>query len=192
MDLMDLVREYFRPGSTAMYTEPGQSYGPAVSRHTRTPISFSNRYGPQENGRYITDPDLAPGIKSQPRIVINPQSNEIKRYHNIKDVINHEDTHALLDQTMRKYIGPKGDTEEALSILKGENPFHEQLSNELSLAGRAGYMPAETPAYAVEKKSGVYGVDPFTRSGYLQQMISTLQGIDPKAASTYKYLSGTK
>lgn len=194
MDLQSLaasLKEMFSPGSSAIYTAPGQSYGPAVSRLTRTPIKFTTSLGRDINGVYNEDLALLPGKPPTTSISINPKSDEIQAGMPISDIIRHEDIHALLDKTLSKASGPNADTYQALSMMQDENKYHPSIQAALQ-GHRGGYLPVEVPAYAGQHNYKQYGIDPISRAGYVEDMIKNLKSIDPKASDIYRYMSGVR
>lgn len=79
--IIDRLLSYIRGDPAVMRTEPGQTYGPAVSRITRTPITFA----PGANkGEYD------PATKT---ISIDPTKTT-----DLGATTRHESIHALLDQ----------------------------------------------------------------------------------------------
>ena len=79
-NVFDAIKRYLN-GNGVMRTEPGQTYGPAVTRITRTPVSFA----PGANkGEYD------PATKT---IAIDPTKST-----DVPATTRHESIHALLDQ----------------------------------------------------------------------------------------------
>lgn len=196
MDLHELAQQYFGMQKT-FQTAPGETYGPAMSRRTRTPIMFTDRLGPDSNGLFLTNPKFqmhAPygKIRDNPLIKINPLSDEItSKATTIPNVIRHEDTHALLENTLRGSIGPNGDTRTAMRILQSENPYYSDIESRLR-GQREGFLEDEVPAYATQPDYQQFGIPPPIRNGYVGSLIKSLESIDPKAAKIYRSLAGVK
>lgn len=187
MDIMDLVnsaREYMRPGSTAVWTKPGQSYGPAVSRLTRTPINFKDDpLHPNLSGEFNTVPDnfltriLPKSLQDTSQITVYPKAKDTT---DISSSIRHEDTHATLDSLSRKDF----------LNLADRNPAYDLIEKKLGQAGRGGFAPAEVPAYMAETDpSNPYKISPDLRNAYVKRMIDQLSSIDPSMSQTYAKLA---
>jgi hypothetical protein len=81
---MDHLLNYFSSAPQTVRTGPGQTYGPAVSRITRTPINFTDQMSAAKNaGEYD------PATKA---MTVNP------RIDDAGETVRHESIHALLDQ----------------------------------------------------------------------------------------------
>lgn len=79
--IFDRLLSYMRGDPAVMRTEPGQTYGPAVSRITRTPISFAPG---------VNKGEYDPATRS---ISIDPTKST-----DVGATIRHESIHALLDK----------------------------------------------------------------------------------------------
>jgi len=178
--LSDSLKEFFRKGSSAFYTAPGQSYGPAQSRWSQTPI----RYSPN-----VPDPGLA-GITDtnqfgHSKITMYPNSDEFRTNYggNQSDIVRHESAHAILDSMP--------DSDAQLASMTSKNPSFNPVQQQLTAQQRFGNMTSEAPAYAVEKgMSQRYGVPEQQRQQFLENMHAQLSTVDPKRAAMYARLAG--
>lgn len=174
-DLINNLKEYINPGSSAMHTAPGQTYGPAVSRTTHVPIDFrqlddeaSGKYDNRFSsmlGKYI------PGNHGQ--ITIDPTSSDFKNTYqgNVTPVVQHEAAHAILEPKLN---------DPAYDALALKNKQFAPIADKIN---RAGYLPAEVPAYMSEAgASQRWGVPQNIVDIYRQQF---QQGLDPATAAAY-------
>lgn len=119
MTLMDHLLNYFSSAPQPVRTGPGQSYGPAVSRITRTPINFTDQMSAAKNaGEY--DP-------STKAITVNP------RIDDPGETVRHESIHALLDRVPQS------------SAIAGSSSGYPEIQQVLSRVG--GDPRHEVPAY---------------------------------------------
>lgn len=178
MDLISMIREYFRPGSTAVYTQPGQSYGPAQARLTRAPITF----GPLEhnmNGMYSARMGPIGG-----GIQIDPTGNDVSKSYNgdVGNVIKHEIAHSILSNTPEDY--------DNLLTMASRNSHYWAMAKGLTHSSRGGDMPNEVPAYAAESNPERYGISQQDRDAYLHTLLDQLRSTDLVKASQYSRLIG--
>ncbi len=163
MDLQGILSNLIGSKVTSMRTEPGVTYGPAVSLVTRTPVEYGE-LPPNRSGEYYPD------SKS---IKIDPRKGNVSR------VTRHEQIHALLDRL------PQSGAPQATSA-----PDFMNIAR--SLQGTvAGDMQNEVPAYmAQQPNSGFYGISDLQRNNYIQGLAAQLQKLDPNIASKFQRLSG--
>lgn len=184
-DLWDSLKEVVRPGSSAVYTAPGQSYGPAVARTTRVPIQFSNNPNVPGTGQYFQTPSTALGsVMShimQPKIVINPTSEDARSNYgtNMDSVIKHEIAHSVLEPHMNDADYEK---------LAQTNPYYKQMYTALDKSRLVN--PAEVPAYAAEKDMSQYGIPGDLQQLYRNSLVKQLQTSNPKLATQYQQIIG--
>lgn len=163
----------------------GISYGPAVSRITRTPITFGNiNDDPQQSGNF-EQPNIAtqllnliPALRQkigQGSIQINPYSAD---NINTGTSIKHEEIHALLNN-----LNFTGKMEE----LAKNNPYYKQVASKL--AGRGGDPTLETPAYMGAFDSSQTPAPQQDRDNYVTYLGKQLVKIDPDMAAKFARLS---
>jgi hypothetical protein len=182
-DLANTIKEYIRPGSTAIRDphDPSTTYGPAQSRFTRTNQQFINDPTSSQSGQYLTAPknivtSAFPGVAPVEQInVASPDTTSVK------GAIRHEDAHALLkDLSM-----------DQLKTLSDNNPMGYTVEGRLASLGRAGYGPQEAPAYMAEgDPKATYNVPSDIRNIYLSHMYNQLGAINPQLAQKYQQLVG--
>jgi len=150
-DLINNIKERISPGSSAIHTAPGQSYGPSVSVHGgHVPIKYITTGN--ATGTYQTyfdregGPFGKPTYKASPQITINPTTQDFRENYgsNVNPVIHHEVAHAILEKP-RSYDGVTGATD--YDTMAARNPVYEQILPKLS--GRI-VNTSEVPAYMSE------------------------------------------
>lgn len=166
--------------------QDGVSYGPAISRRTRTPISFQEGSPDNLNGQFTPGnpvqslASLIPflqKLKPTGSITIFPKSPE-----NLKDsgavgrTIRHEDIHALLSQLQTDPTSLPSLPEGSLNSL---SPY---------IKNRSGDPTREIPAYASE--SGVFPED--QRKAFIDAMTAKIASSNPRAAQIYQSLTQGK
>lgn len=178
MDLTDLwngLKEAMNPGSSAIYTAPGQSYGPAVSRTTRVPIQFRSGLPGGGAGLYIppANSSVNQPIPSGAVIKVDPTSADFQTTYkgNVTPVVQHEAAHAILE--------PKNTDYEALA---NQNKAYSQVADKLG-DSRLGFQPAEIPAYMSESGAASrWGLPQNLVDLYRNQMS---QGLPAATAAAY-------
>lgn len=170
---------------SSVVLQDGVSYGPAMSRRTRTPISF-------QEGSSSLNGQFAPGnplqnlvsllpmlqrLKPTGNITIYPKSPEnAGSPGNIGKTIRHEDIHALISQLQ---TDPTADATLPPGSFNSLAPY---------IKNRSGNPVNEIPAYASEP--GTYPED--KRQAFIQQMVAQLSKSNPKAAQIYQSLTQGK
>lgn len=175
-DLANSIKEYLRPGSSAMHTAPGQTYGPAVSRVSRVPITFRPDLPGAASGDYRNQYDSAFGQaipNNHPVIRIDPTASDVQSTYggNVHSVLKHEIAHSILE-------GQSPDYEKLAATNPEYNTIAAQMGN-----SRAGFQPAEVPAYMAESGAAQrWNVSPNLVNMYRQHLMS---GLDPATAAAY-------
>ena len=178
-----------------MFTKPkgvhadGISYGPAVSRWSKTPINFvPETHSPNINGYYDWSP-------AKEKIVINPSSLEHKnKVTTIGNTIRHESIHALLTNALKKSgvdVSDVNNITNAYRILGQELPEHYKIAQAIR-GKRDGIMPVEVPAYAGQPDYTQFGISAPLRNSYTHNLVESLKGIDPDASKIYQRMTGAK
>ncbi len=185
MDLQSLaanIKEYFNPGSSAIYTAPGQSYGPAESRLSRVPIHF-NAGGPDNMSGLYTAHGIGNRTIGNPQIDIYPNSQDMQKNFkgNVGGAIKHEIAHSILSPD------PKG--EDLMEQAATGNPQYESVMKRIA-ATRAGNMTNEVPATMAEPNPERYGVSANMRAQYISNMLQQLKPNYPKQYDQYQRLIG--
>jgi hypothetical protein len=146
-------------------TEPGVTYGPAVSLVSRTPIDFDENMPANRQGEYF------PGTN---RIHVNPNSKGFPT----SQVLKHEQIHAILSQL------PQGGAPQTTSA-----PGFMDIARRIQ-GTRAGDVQDEVPAYMAQSPtSQFYGVSDDQRNAYVQGLAAQLQKLDPGLAARFQRLS---
>lgn len=163
------------------------SFGPAITRRTRTPITFG-KIAEGQSGDYSA-PALIPQLASliplfrnlgvgTGDIKVDPDSPDNT---DLSSTIKHEEIHSLLNNL--NFTGKMG-------RLASSNPFYKQVADKLTKAGRGGDPILETPAYAGAFEPTQTPVPQQTRNSYIGYLADQLQKMDPKIADKFKSLSG--
>lgn len=162
MNLSDLISNLMSKKFSALQTEPGVTYGPAVSRSSRTPIQYGSLPA-NRSGEF------------------NPQTDTIKIdpiKGNVPAVTRHESVHALLSKL------PNSGTAQSQAA-PGFSSIAERMHGSV-----AGNMEDEVPAYmAMQPKPQFYGISDDQRNAYMQGLVGQLQKLDPSIASKMQQLS---
>lgn len=176
-DLMNSLKEMVNPGSTAIQTAPGQTYGPAVSRLTRTPINFSQTAMPEDQSGDYT---LQNGTGS---ITVNPKSSDIAANYggNVNSAIKHEIAHSIVMPVT---------TQAQRTQMANSDPMWQQAAQNLQGIGRGGQMSNEVPAYMAEPDASRYGIPDSLQSLYRKNFVNSLSTVSPTAANQYQRLTG--
>lgn len=149
----------------AMQTEPGVTYGPAVTRISRTPIEYGE-LPPNRSGEFYPD---------RKSIKVDPRKG------NVHTVTRHEQIHAILDNLP---MGGAPQTTSAPGFMDIARVIQPQV---------AGEMEHEVPAYmGQQQNSNFYGISDNQRNMYMQGLMGQLQKLDPAIAQKMLRLSGGK
>lgn len=177
-DLLNSIKEMVRPGSSAIQTAPGQTYGPAVSRTTGVPINYRPLDGlgsGQYQNRYTSMlGQMLPGNRGE--ISIDPTSKDFQQTYgsNSAPVVQHESAHAILED---KFTDPD------YKALADKNPAYRPIANKID---RDGYSPAEIPAYMSESGAAQrFNIPQNLVDLYRSHMSQQLQTIDPETATAF-------
>jgi len=148
----------------------GVTYGPAVTRVSRTPIRFVNGFSGEPNlqGRYDNG-----------RIVVAPQKalNYYGDNAGVSDVVKHESMHALMDQM------PVSD-----QYAVAQSPANYSTIAPVVSMGFNGDPRDEVPAQMAQQTHSL--VVPQQRDKYLSSFMDTLQAHDPSLAGKISQLLG--
>ena len=167
------------------------SYGPAQSRHTRTPVRFTDM-GPGQQGEYDPPSPLAlvkillsnPGIISQAGkgiITLNPNAKDF----DLNTVSRHEQMHANMNQIPSKWYQGEGSGGQELAQ---SVPGYQQIAEQLAIR-RGGEMPNEVPAYAVTNNPDQTGIPQNWMDEYQDKLKSTMAKNFPALAKMTGVLS---
>jgi|SRR5579859_2308209 len=176
-DLINSIKEAVSPGSSAIRTAPGQTYGPSMSIQGHVPINYRHLNG-RESGEYQTyfTKPANPLSKAAPtmtqQITIDPTSTDFNTTYggNVNPVIQHEVAHSILEKP--------GNVD--YDKLAATNPAYARVLSQLS--GRV-VNPSEVPAYMSEGGAAQrWGVPQNIVDVYRQNMV---QGLDPAVAQAY-------
>lgn len=148
-----------------MRTADGTTYGPAMSRVTRTPIEYGE-LPPHRSGEFYPDKDS---------IKIDPNKG------NVPQVTRHEQIHALLNKLP---MAGAPQTTSAPGFMDIARVIQPQI---------AGDIENEVPAYmGQQSNSGFYGISDAQRNQYMQGLVGQLQKLDPSIAQKMQRLSGAQ
>ena len=161
MDLQGILSNLFGSKLTSMRTEPGVTYGPAVSLVSRTPISYEE-LPPNRSGEFFPDTKT---------IRIDPRKG------NVSKVTRHEQIHAILDKL------PMEGAPQTTSA-----PGFMDIARRIQ-GSAAGQMENEVPAYMGAQNSQFYGISDEQRNAYMQGLVAQLQKLDPNIAQKMMRLS---
>jgi len=151
--------------SQIIRTADGETYGPAQSLVSRTPIEYTEDMPPNRQGEYF------PQTNS---IHINPKSKGFP----INEVTRHEQIHAILNNL------PQAGTPQTTSA-----PGFMDIARTIQ-GTRAGNVEDEVPAYMAQSPtSEFYGVSDQQRNAYVQGLLRQLQKLDPTIAARFQRLS---
>lgn len=162
--------------------QDGVSYGPSMSRRTRTPIEFQEGSPDSLNGKFnpgnplqniVSLLPMLQKLKPKGNITIFPKSPENLLHDGVGETIRHEDIHALISQLQ---TDPTADAALPAGSYNNLAPY---------IKNRAGNPVNEIPAYASEK--GVYPED--QRQAFIQQMVAKIAESNPKSAQIYQSLT---
>lgn len=164
-DILDSLLGYLRglnASNGVMRTAPGETYGPAVSRITRTPIRFTeNLSAAQNNGEYD------PATKT---IAINPKAQS-----DVPTMIRHESIHALMDQ-----VPGSGQ-------MAAQSSGFPDIAKQM--AGVGGDPSHEAVAYLGSYPTSQFrGLSDQIREGFLNDFGSKLSAADPVRGSAWSRL----
>jgi hypothetical protein len=167
------------------------SYGPAQSRHTKTPVRFAD-LGKDQEGQY--DPP-SPGaiikiLLSNPAILkeagkgvitLNPNAQDF----DLEKVSKHEQMHANMNEIPSKWYQASGTggRELAQSI-----PGYQQIAEQLALR-RGGEMPNEVPAYAATNNPDQTGIPQNWMDEYTDKLKNVISKNFPQLAQMIGVLS---
>lgn len=183
--LWDALKERMSPGSTAIQTEPGQTYGPAESRLTRVPITFSQTAMPQnQSGEYVGPTPIGQKyLGSKGQITINPTSSDVMDNYkgNVNAAIKHEIAHSIVMPAT---------TDDNLEQMARQNPAYSNVESHLAQSERGGWAPAEASSYMAEPNAARYGISDDLQSLYRKNFVNQLSGVNPAAAQLYQRLIG--
>lgn len=182
MDFSNLFSNYSRsfgspnvPVGNVVQDPSGTTWGPAVTRLTKTPINFTTGKAmdnPTDLGEYYPQGDKAKTI------TVNPLLDDPH------ETIRHESIHALMDQLP----------------LKQQANIATSAPNFLSIAnvvGRqaAGIPEIEVPAYMGSSPTSKFlGVSDDDRNAFVNHIQQTLMNLNPSMGNTFQRLlqSGQK
>lgn len=176
-DLTNMIKEKLWPGSTAIQTAPGQTYGPAQALVTRTPITFRQGLPGGASGIYSNQFDSALGQAiptNHPVIRVDPTTSDVANTYggDVKPVIHHEIAHAVLESQNPGY-----------EKLATSNPEYNTIATQMG-TNRQGFQPAEIPAYMAEPGAAArWNVSPNLVDLYRQHLMNNL---DPATAAMYQ------
>lgn len=173
------------------------SYGPAVSRRTRTPIVFT-KLSDEQSGQYSGHPILsalrmalqAPGYMmrnpsdalsdtlSRGLIQIDPNSKDVASAPGgINDIVRHESVHSILANNPFT----AGGFQQAAEATPGYQQFASTIAN------RMGAPANEVTAYAAEQA-------PYNSkiAEQASRFAASLEKKDPRMAQLYRAIAGVK
>lgn len=171
-ELWQRFKRAVTPGQV-VHAAPGETYGDAQTRVSRTPVKYNTDVMPPDQAGAYDAPlsslltfgkvNLGPG-----QITINPMSSE--HFSATGPSTTHEQSHAILQKI-------DNDTLEKLAT---SAPHYTDIANALTdKYNRAGWMPAEVPAYMSEAAGFPHGQE------WLDGFITHLKTVDPLAAQQY-------
>ena len=150
----------------------GETYGPAVTRISRTPLSFSTtefKDLPGTQGQYLGQ---GPGLP--PEIIIDPAASR-SAYGSVGPVIRHESIHAAMDHL----------PDEMQRDIAVSQPGYRKIANKLEKRWD-GYMPVEVPAQMGQGGASGIGANrdvPIDKQkSYMSSFMDSLQAVDPEVA----------
>ena len=145
---------------------PGETYGPAIARFSRTPIDFVKEF-PGEPGK------AGEFYSKDNRIEVSPESakNLFGRDYGVGDTIKHESTHAIMSP--ESYIVQEG--------IARSQPGFSRISKAVS-SKFEGPPGLEVPAQMAMRHYLVPGVTQQQRDDYMSHFIDSLQAMNPEAA----------
>lgn len=182
----DLIDSYIH--RQVVRSGPGQTYGPAQSRYTRTPEQFvDNPTNPESGHLEVVPHNILTNMihryspsHAKATIVVNPLAADNT---DMSSTLRHEDTHALL----------RGLTPESYNYLAGHNPAYSGVATRLLQARRAGFLPQEAPAYMVETDPYKnYDIPSNLRDLYISTMQDQLTRINAPTGRVYGQLARMK
>ena len=160
------------------------SYGPAQSRHTRSPVRFKD-LGADQEGQYdspspieaikilLSNPGIL-GSASKGLITLNPDAKDF----DLENTSKHEQMHALMDQVPSKWYQAQGTAGRDLAT---SIPGYQQIAEQLALR-RAGNMPDEVSAYANTNNPSQTGIPQNWMDEYTDKLKSTMATNFPQLA----------
>lgn len=166
MDISALIAQMLSRQPNVVQGADGTTYGPAVSRISRTPIEFSeNMPSSRTQGEFIP---------AENKIRVNPNS----KGYPVNQVLRHEQIHAVLN-------GLPGAGQQVAQQVPG----YKEIADRVAGAG-TGNMADEVPAYMGQSPTPqIYGISQDQRNAYIQGLQSQLNKLDPGIAERFARLT---
>lgn len=162
MDISDLILNLLSKKLVTARTADGTTYGPAVTRISRTPVSYGD-LPPNRSGEFYPDKNT---------IKIDPNKG------NVPQVTRHESIHAILNQL------PQAGAPQTTSA-PGFMDIARRIQGQV-----AGDVENEVPAYMGQSpQSQFYGISDNDRNAYMQGLVGQLQKLDPNISTKMQKLA---
>lgn len=156
------------------------SYGPAMSRRTRTPIQFTSNLPAGQSAEYdpagfsnisefLSNPSLIPALLSKGMIRVNPAVSK-----DVNASIRHESVHGLLSPI-----------EDFARSTAQQLPSFAPAAQQLKSQFKSGDMRDEVDAYAANPNTPEL-------ARYASERAKQLEQKDPRMAQLYRSITGIK